>query len=97
MLQEPIEYTTPDFVARLVTQAEKSRQLARIRTLAAQEKDRRRYNSRHRAVLYQPGDLVWIYIPVREVGRSVKTVEKVLRAVPSSAQTFGCNLRGSRF
>ncbi|GFY59401.1 LAM_G_DOMAIN domain-containing protein [Trichonephila inaurata madagascariensis] len=64
MFQEPNEYTAPDLVARLVTQAEESRQLALIRTLEAQEKDRRLYNSRHRAELYQPGDLVWIYIPV---------------------------------
>ncbi|GFY37547.1 transposon Ty3-I Gag-Pol polyprotein [Trichonephila inaurata madagascariensis] len=51
MFQEPIKYTAPDFVARLVTQAEESRQLARIRDLKAQEKDRRRYISRYRAVL----------------------------------------------
>ncbi|GFR34074.1 transposon Ty3-I Gag-Pol polyprotein [Trichonephila clavata] len=76
MFQEPIEYTAPDFVARLVTQAEESRQLARIRTLEAQEKDRRRYNSRNRAVLYHPGDLVWIYIPVRKVGRFEKLLKK---------------------
>ncbi|GFY44268.1 transposon Ty3-I Gag-Pol polyprotein [Trichonephila inaurata madagascariensis] len=73
---EPIEYTAPDFVARLVTQAEESCQLARIRTLEEQEKDRRRYNSRHRVVLYQPGDLVWIYIPVHKVGRSEKLLKK---------------------
>ncbi|GFS52850.1 retrovirus-related Pol polyprotein from transposon 412 [Trichonephila inaurata madagascariensis] len=76
MFQEPIEYTVPDFLAQLVTQAEESRQLARIRTLDAQEKDRRRYNSRHRAVLYQQGDLVWIYIPVRKVGRCEKLLKK---------------------
>ncbi|GFS32545.1 hypothetical protein TNIN_356751 [Trichonephila inaurata madagascariensis] len=49
MFQEPIEYTAPDLVVRLVTQAEESRQLALIRTLESQEKDRRRYNSRRRA------------------------------------------------
>ncbi|GFY75052.1 transposon Ty3-I Gag-Pol polyprotein [Trichonephila inaurata madagascariensis] len=76
MFQEPIEYTAPDVVARLVTQAEESRQLAQIRTLEAQEKDRRRYNPRHRAVLYQQGDLVGIYIPVRKVGRSEKLLKK---------------------
>ncbi|GFW90292.1 transposon Tf2-9 polyprotein [Trichonephila clavipes] len=63
-------------ITRLVTQAEESRQLARIRTLEAQEKDQRHYNSRHRAVLYQPGDLVWIYILVRKIGRCEKRLKK---------------------
>ncbi|GFY66116.1 transposon Ty3-I Gag-Pol polyprotein [Trichonephila inaurata madagascariensis] len=76
MFREPIEYTAQDFVARLVTQAEESRQLARIRTLEAQEKDRLRYNSRHRVVLYQPGDLVFIYIPVLKVGHTEKLLQK---------------------
>ncbi|GFY46521.1 transposon Ty3-I Gag-Pol polyprotein [Trichonephila inaurata madagascariensis] len=77
MFQGPIEYTAPDFVAQLVTQAEESRQLARIRTLEAQEKDQCRCNSRHHAVLYQPGDLVWIYILVCKVGHSKKLLKKM--------------------
>ncbi|XP_055924631.1 uncharacterized protein LOC129956721 [Argiope bruennichi] len=64
-----------DYVAKMVARAEESRQLARVRTLGAQDKDRRRYNAKHRMVSYAPGDLVWIYTPVRKVGLS----EKLLR------------------
>ncbi|GFX80470.1 transposon Tf2-6 polyprotein [Trichonephila clavipes] len=55
--------------------AEESRQLARVHTLRAQDKDRRRYDSKHQMVSYAPGDLVWVYTPVRKVGLS----EKLLR------------------
>ncbi|GFX07144.1 hypothetical protein TNCV_4268961 [Trichonephila clavipes] len=55
--------------------AEESRQLARVHTLRAQDKDRRRYDSKHQVVSYAPGDLVWVYTPVRKVGLS----EKLLR------------------
>ncbi|GFU45198.1 transposon Tf2-6 polyprotein [Trichonephila clavipes] len=48
--------------------AEESRQLARVHTLRAQDKDRRRYDSKHQMVSYAPGDLVWVYTPVRKVG-----------------------------
>ncbi|GFY34049.1 transposon Tf2-8 polyprotein [Trichonephila clavipes] len=41
----------------------------------AQDKDRRRYDSKHQMVSYAPGDLVWVYTPVRKVGLS----EKLLR------------------
>ncbi|GFW82953.1 transposon Ty3-I Gag-Pol polyprotein, partial [Trichonephila clavipes] len=59
--------------------AEESRQLARVHTLRkAQDKDRRRYDSKHQMVSYAPGDLVWIYTPVRKVGLS----EKLLRVGP---------------
>ncbi|GFV21063.1 transposon Tf2-6 polyprotein [Trichonephila clavipes] len=44
--------------------AEESRQLARVHTLRAQDKDRRRYDSKHQMVSYAPGDLVWVYTPV---------------------------------
>ncbi|XP_055951692.1 uncharacterized protein LOC129987783 [Argiope bruennichi] len=64
-----------DYVAKMVARAEESRQLTRVRTLDAQDKDRRRYNAKHRMVSYAPGDLVWIYTPVRKVGLS----EKLLR------------------
>ncbi|GFT82734.1 retrovirus-related Pol polyprotein from transposon 17.6 [Trichonephila clavipes] len=53
--------------------AEESRQLARVHTLRAQDKDRRRYDSKHQMVSYAPGDLVWIYNP-----RKVSS-EKLLR------------------
>ncbi|GFS82463.1 hypothetical protein TNCV_4777721 [Trichonephila clavipes] len=38
--------------------AEESRQLARVHTLRAQDKDRRRYDSKHQMVSYALGDLV---------------------------------------
>ncbi|GFU28101.1 transposon Ty3-I Gag-Pol polyprotein [Trichonephila clavipes] len=58
--------------------AEESRQLARVHTLRAQDKDRRRYDSKHQMVSYAPGDLVWVYTPVRK-SVSPKTLKKVFR------------------
>ncbi|GBN27531.1 Transposon Ty3-I Gag-Pol polyprotein [Araneus ventricosus] len=65
-----------EYVRRLVTQAEESRQLARIRTLEAQQRDKDRYNSKHRDVSYNPGDLVWVFTPVRKVGLSEKLLKR---------------------
>ncbi|GFV44383.1 retrovirus-related Pol polyprotein from transposon 412 [Trichonephila clavipes] len=57
-------------ITKIAARAEESRQLARVHTLRAQDKDRRRYDSKHQMVSYAPGDLVWIYTPVRKVGLS---------------------------
>ncbi|GBL79432.1 Retrovirus-related Pol polyprotein from transposon 412 [Araneus ventricosus] len=57
---------TQDYLQRLLNQTEESRQLARLRTLEAQ----------HRPVNYNPGDLVWIFTPVRKVGLSEKLLKK---------------------
>ncbi|GFT87135.1 hypothetical protein TNCV_1938251 [Trichonephila clavipes] len=57
-------------ITKIAAKAEESRQLARVHTLRAQDKDRRRYDSKHQMVSYAPGDLVWVYTPVRKVGLS---------------------------
>ncbi|GFU28203.1 retrovirus-related Pol polyprotein from transposon 412 [Trichonephila clavipes] len=62
-------------ITKLAARVEESRQLARVHTLRAQDKDRRRYDSKHQMVYHAPGDLVWVYTPVRKVGLS----EKLLR------------------
>ncbi|GFY50324.1 transposon Ty3-I Gag-Pol polyprotein [Trichonephila inaurata madagascariensis] len=67
-----------DHVSRLITRAEESRQLSRIRTLEAQHRDKTRYDARHRSVSYRPGKLVWVFTPVRKFGLSEKVVQ-VLR------------------
>ncbi|GBM28422.1 hypothetical protein AVEN_262176-1 [Araneus ventricosus] len=69
---------TQDYLQRLLNQTEESRQLARLRTLEAQQKDRRIYDEKHRPVNYNPGDLVWIFTPVRKVGLSEKLLKKYL-------------------
>ncbi|GFX23637.1 transposon Tf2-8 polyprotein [Trichonephila clavipes] len=45
-------------ITKIAARAEESRQLARVHTLRAQDKDRRRYDSKHQMVSYAPGDLV---------------------------------------
>ncbi|GFS96184.1 transposon Tf2-9 polyprotein [Trichonephila clavipes] len=62
-------------ITKIAARAEESRQLARVHTLRAQDKDRRRYDSKHQMVSYAPGYLVWVYTPVRKVDLS----EKLLR------------------
>ncbi|GFY30418.1 retrovirus-related Pol polyprotein from transposon 412 [Trichonephila clavipes] len=64
-------------ITKIAARAEESRQLARVHTLRAQDKDRRRYDSKHQMVSYAPGDLVWVYTPVRK-SVSPKTLKKVL-------------------
>ncbi|GFV73287.1 transposon Tf2-6 polyprotein [Trichonephila clavipes] len=48
-------------ITKIAARAEESRQLARVHTLRAQDKDRRRYDSKHQMVSYAPGSLVWVY------------------------------------
>ncbi|GFY18724.1 talin-2 [Trichonephila clavipes] len=62
-------------ITKIAARAEESRQLARVHTLRAQDKDRRRYDSKHQMVSYAPGDLVWVYTPVRKKW----SLEKLLR------------------
>ncbi|GFU21149.1 hypothetical protein TNCV_5115491 [Trichonephila clavipes] len=57
-------------ITKIAARAEESRQLARVHTLRAQDKDRRRYDSKHQMVSYTPEDLVWIYTPVLDESRS---------------------------
>ncbi|GFV09227.1 retrovirus-related Pol polyprotein from transposon 17.6 [Trichonephila clavipes] len=65
-------------ITKIAARAEESRQLARVHTLRAQDKDRRRYDSKHQMVSYAPGDLVWVY--TSEKSRSLrKTLKKVFR------------------
>ncbi|GFU66405.1 transposon Tf2-6 polyprotein [Trichonephila clavipes] len=68
-------------ITKIAARAEESRQLARVHTLRAQDKDRRRYDSKHQMVSYAPGDLVWVYTPVRKVGLSEKLLRRKLREV----------------
>ncbi|GFV03619.1 transposon Ty3-I Gag-Pol polyprotein [Trichonephila clavipes] len=57
--------------------AEESTASPRVHTLRAQDKDRRRYDSKHQMVSYAPGDLVWFILS--EKSRSLrKTLKKVL-------------------
>ncbi|GFX89804.1 transposon Ty3-I Gag-Pol polyprotein [Trichonephila clavipes] len=65
-------------ITKIAARAEESRQLARVHTLRAQDKDRRRYDSKHQMVSYAPGDLVWVYTPVRKVGLSEKLLRSLL-------------------
>ncbi|UYV74014.1 hypothetical protein LAZ67_11001834 [Cordylochernes scorpioides] len=59
----------------LPLQAEEARQIARHHTFKAQETNKTNYEARHTGKIYEPGDLVWILIPIRHVGFS----EKLLR------------------
>ncbi|GBN68623.1 hypothetical protein AVEN_54881-1 [Araneus ventricosus] len=65
-----------EYVRPFVTQAEESRQLARIRTLEAQQSDKNRYDYKHHDVSYNPGDLVWVFTPVRKVSLSEKLLKR---------------------
>ncbi|UYV81975.1 TPPP [Cordylochernes scorpioides] len=60
------------------SRVEETRQLARLETLKAQEKDKARYDSKHEAMDYNVGYLVWIFIPIRKVGLSEKLMKSAI-------------------
>ncbi|UYV72451.1 hypothetical protein LAZ67_9003197 [Cordylochernes scorpioides] len=64
-----------EFIQNLGTRAEEARQIARHHIFKAQETNKTNYDARHTGKIYNPGDLVWIFIPIRRVGFS----EKLLR------------------
>ncbi|XP_064458652.1 uncharacterized protein LOC135368967 [Ornithodoros turicata] len=72
-----------DFTQR----AEEARQLARLRIGQQQRIDERRYNLRRRDVRFSPGDLVWVWTPIRRRGLSENLLKrnfgpyKVLRRI----------------
>ncbi|UYV74973.1 hypothetical protein LAZ67_12001943 [Cordylochernes scorpioides] len=93
-----------DFIQTLGARAEEARKLARIHSMRSQDSNKQRYDAHHRNILYQPGDLVWIFIPVRKVGYSEKQMRryfgpyKVTRKISDvtyEVKTFG-NQQGRR-
>ncbi|GFV08002.1 retrovirus-related Pol polyprotein from transposon 17.6 [Trichonephila clavipes] len=62
----------------------------------AQDKNRRRYDSKHQMVSYAPGDLVWVYTPVRKVGLSEKLLEGISDRI-SATPFISRDLRSTRF
>ncbi|UYV79990.1 hypothetical protein LAZ67_18001335 [Cordylochernes scorpioides] len=70
------DYEEDEHISHLVMDAEEARQLARLQTLKAQDIDKERYDSRHKPVYYDVGDLVWVFTPVRKVGLSEKLLKK---------------------
>lgn len=56
----PHDYSdTEDDAADFTERAEEARQLGRVRIASQQERGTRRYNLRHRFVVYQAGKRVW--------------------------------------
>lgn len=73
----PHERDIDDTDADYITQrAEEARQLARIRIRRQQEYDSSRYNRRHRLVVYEPGERVWVWTPIRRRGLSEKLLKR---------------------
>ncbi|UYV69914.1 hypothetical protein LAZ67_7001174 [Cordylochernes scorpioides] len=64
-----------EFIHLVASRAEEARQIARHHIFKAQETNKLNYDARHKGKVYQPGDLVWIFTPIRRVGLS----EKLLR------------------
>ncbi|UYV64560.1 K02A2.6-like [Cordylochernes scorpioides] len=76
LFPNPHEDLQEDYSQRIASRVEETRQLARLETLKAQEKDKARYDSKHEAMDYNIGDLVWIFIPIRKVGLSEKVMKR---------------------
>ncbi|GFX12844.1 electron transfer flavoprotein subunit beta [Trichonephila clavipes] len=81
-------------ITKIAARAEESRQLARVHTLRAQDKDRRRYDSKHQMVSYAPGDLVWVYTPATFASKIEKESDslKVMREIDGGLENISVKL-----
>ncbi|GFX69019.1 transposon Ty3-I Gag-Pol polyprotein [Trichonephila clavipes] len=79
-------------ITKIAARAEESRQLARVHTLRAQDKDRRRYDSKHQKVSYAPGDLVWVYTPELWFQQDGATCHTARATIDLLKDTFGDRL-----
>ncbi|UYV68394.1 hypothetical protein LAZ67_5004196 [Cordylochernes scorpioides] len=66
------------FIQNLGTRAEEARQIARHHIFKAQETNKTNYDARHTGKIYEPGVLVWIFIPIR---RKISDVTYEVEAV----------------
>ncbi|UYV80596.1 SLC25A29 [Cordylochernes scorpioides] len=55
-----------DFIQTLGARAEEARNLARIPSMRSQESNKHCYDVHHRNIIYKPGDILWIFIPVQD-------------------------------
>ncbi|UYV80576.1 K02A2.6-like, partial [Cordylochernes scorpioides] len=65
-----------EFIQLVASRAEEGRQIARHHIFRAQETNKLNYDARHKGKVYQPGDLVWIFTPIRRVGLSEKLLKR---------------------
>ncbi|GFV26602.1 transposon Ty3-I Gag-Pol polyprotein [Trichonephila clavipes] len=76
-------------ITKIAARAEESRQLARVHTLRAQDKDRRRYDSKHQMVSLRSRRSRMGFI-LSEKSRSLrKTLKKVFRTVSGATPFIG--------
>ncbi|UYV72084.1 hypothetical protein LAZ67_9001766 [Cordylochernes scorpioides] len=67
-----------EFIQNLGTRAEEARQIARHHIFKAQETNKTNYDARHTGKIYEPGDLVWIFISIQ---RKISDVTYEVKAV----------------
>ncbi|GFX79367.1 transposon Ty3-I Gag-Pol polyprotein [Trichonephila clavipes] len=83
-------------ITKIAARAEESRQLARVHTLKAQDKDRRRYDSKHQMVSYAP-EISYGFI----LSEKSRSLEKLLRRYfgpyPGATPFISRDLRSTRF
>lgn len=60
----------------MICRAEEARQLTRERTRASQQRQSLQYNATHRPARYSVGDLVWIWLPTRQLGKATKLLHR---------------------
>lgn len=64
----PFKLHTDESVAETLCRAEEARQIARLRTLASQDRSKQRYDQRHDAISFRKGEFVWLWTPQRKPG-----------------------------
>lgn len=95
LLDTVLEYTPTEphttLLDDLVSRAEDSRQLARLRTVQHQQERKTRHDSIHKNVSFQPGDLVLVSLPTRKPGLSEKLLPHYIGPYRVIAQTTPVN------
>lgn len=64
----PFSLDAEDSVAKTLCLAEEARRIARVRTLASQNRSKDRYDSSHQAIYFEKGELVLLWTPQRKRG-----------------------------
>ncbi|GFV06966.1 transposon Ty3-I Gag-Pol polyprotein [Trichonephila clavipes] len=92
----PNDFDDNNNITKIAARAEESRQLARVHTLRAQDKDRRRYDSKHQMVSYAP-EISYGFILSEKVGLSEKLLGRYFGPYPGATPFISRDLRSTRF
>ena len=71
---DPLSLKNKEFITEVLESLEIAQNtcISVKRNLLQQHKDKRRYDLRHKEMIYKPDDEVWVWIPIRKKGQADK-------------------------